>query len=110
MNFNVRLIKVEDHFLIEGRGLLVAPLIDLPEACRNFKPFSTEIMVKRPNQSHEIFTVKFQFVHISLIGGGCKWEIAVMMPDATKDTVPIGSTLFINEEDNKKLKGELPNE
>ena len=110
MNFNVRLLKVEDHFLIEGRGFLVVPLIDLPEACRNFKPFSTETMIKRPNQSHEIFTVSFQIEHFSLIGGGSKWGLAVMIPNATKDTVPIGSTLFINEEDNKKLKGELPNE
>lgn len=101
------LLTVEDHFLLEGRGLVVVPLLELPPENRRFKPFSCEATVRRPDGTEHVLTVKFAVEHFRLIDGGSKWSITPLLPDATKETVPIGSQLFIDEDVRRKLNGEV---
>jgi hypothetical protein len=99
------LLTVEDHFLIEGRGLVVVPPIDLPPSPLRFTPFSDELRIERPDGTEEQFLVTFVIEHFSLRGGGSKWNITPMIPKGTKATIPIGSRFFIREESVKRLKG-----
>jgi hypothetical protein len=99
------LLTVEDSFLINGRGLVVVPPIDLPLEPLRFKPFSDELRIERPDGTEMQALVKFAIEHLSLVGGGSTWHITAMIPSETKESIPIGSRLFAHEETMKKLKG-----
>jgi len=107
MNYNEKLLIVEDHFIHEGLGLLVVPSIDIPKADGNFKSFSTEIMISRPDQSKFISIAHFELGHLKLQNGNGKWDITVVLLDETKKTVPIGSVLFVTAEDKERLFEEV---
>jgi hypothetical protein len=108
--FKVLLLTVEDHFLIEGRGLVVVPLLDIPPDDRLFKPFSDEVVICRPDGTEVCFAVTFVVEHFSLVGGGGKCNIVAMLPKGTKETVPVGSRIFVTEKAHARIRGEDPNE
>ena len=100
------LLEVEDPFpfQITGRGLVV-DLLDIPYGFRNF---SSLVRVERPEQSEIRVTVQFYLTEFHRPGKLDLWMIEVRLPEATKETVPLGSKLFVSAEDYKKLKGEDP--
>jgi hypothetical protein len=106
MTSSAPLLTVEDHFLIEGRGLLVVPAGDLPDL--GFRTFSTEARIQRPDRTEITTVVRFELQHLRLIGGGSKWNIAVVLPEATKESVPIGSRVVVSPDDRERLRGTLP--
>ena len=101
---DVELMKIEGHFSFGNKGLIVVPPVDLPENIQRFKSFSTTVLIKRPDSSELSSSIRFELDHVCLIGGDCKWAIAVILPEATKKAVPIGSNLFISEMDKQRLK------
>ena len=102
------LLTVEDHFLLEGRGLIVVPLLDVPSD-GGFKPFSDTVLVRRPDGKVQEFTANFALEHFRMVGGGSKWNVTPMIPDGTKDTIPVGSLILVSETTQKRLNGEKPN-
>jgi hypothetical protein len=103
------LLTVENHFLLEGRGLTVIPDIDLPGDDRRFIQFSDKVAIRRPDGTEDRLSVDFFLTHFSLVGGGCKWRITPILPEGTKETVPVGSQLFVSAETMRKLNGIIPN-
>jgi hypothetical protein len=108
VNRDTLLLTVEDHFLIEGRGLIVVPHLDIPPAPRRFTPFSDDVRIQRPDGTEQTFSTQFLIEHVSLQGGGSKWNIVPMMPMGTKETIPIGSHIFVRADTMMKLNGHQP--
>lgn len=106
MNETELLLVVKDRFLIKGRGLVVLPLLATPSDSGIFEPFSDEALVRRPDETEERLTVKFSVEHFSFTGGGGKWNIVAMLPDGTKETIPVDSQLFVSMETKRRLRGE----
>lgn len=110
MNRDTLLLTVEDHFLIEGRGLIVIPHLDLPPAPRRFVPFFDDVLVERPDGTEMHFSTRFLIEHVSLRGGGSKWNIVAMFPHGTKETIPIGSCIYVCADTIMKLNGDAPSD
>jgi hypothetical protein len=101
------LLIVEDHFLITGRGLVLTPLLDLPPDDRRFIPFTDEVLIRRPDGSEQRFPAHFWLEHFYRRGGKSGYNIPVVLPTGTKETVPIGSRVFVSEQAHSRLRGEV---
>ncbi|RPI79718.1 MAG: hypothetical protein EHM45_01730 [Desulfobacteraceae bacterium] len=108
MNEIELLLTVKDRFLIKGRGLVVLPLLATTSESGIFEPFSDESLVRRPDETEERLTVTFSKERFSFAGGG-KWNIVAMLPNGTKETVPVDSQLFVSKETKRRLRGETSN-
>ena len=99
-----KLITIDDHFMITGRGLVVTPLLPLPQEESDFKPFTDKIKIVLPDGTEKIFEALFAIEHFSMVGGGSKWNLVINIKDATKDEVPIGSKVYANDNIINKIK------
>jgi len=102
------LLIVEDHFLIAGRGLVLAPLLDLPPDDRRFTQFTDEVLIRRPDGSEQRCPGYFWTEHFYRSGGKGSWHIALVLPTGTKESVPIGSGVFVSEQAHARIRGEVP--
>jgi hypothetical protein len=102
------LLTVEAHFLIKGRGIIVLPWLDYPEN-RRFKTFSDEVEIRRHDETEERCLVSFVSEHVRFIDGEYNTHIVLLFPEGTKETVPIGSQVYVSMELLRKLNGEMPN-
>ena len=103
------LFTVEYHFLIKGKGLLVPHAIDNPDDWR-FKPFSDEVVVKRPDGTEDRYLVSFARGWGHGIGGPpIIYDLCLIFSEGTKETIPIGTQIFVSEGIWRKLHGEVPN-
>ena len=98
------LIKIEDSFMLTGRGLVVTPVLPLPKNDRGFKPITDKITIELPDGTQKIFEALFALEHFILVDGGSKWNLVINIKDASKDDVPIGSRIFVNDNMLEKLK------
>jgi len=88
------LLRVEESFLIAGRGLVVVPHLEpIPQG---FRPFADSVVVRHPDSSENEMTARFDLSHFRLLEGGGKWMIAVSFPVDSKQLVPIGSELWVS--------------
>jgi hypothetical protein len=103
------LFTVEDHFLIKGRGLLVHHVIDNPNDWR-FKPFSDEVVIRRPDGAEDRLLVSFAWGWGHGIGGPPMiYDLCLIFSEGTKETIPVRSQIFVSEGIWRKLHGEVPN-
>ena len=100
------LLQVEDHFVIEGRGLVLLPLLDVPVRGCDSLPFSADVLIRRADGTEEYFTMRFAIEHFTLHGGGSRWGICPHLPTATKESVPKGSLIFVSPDTKRILLGE----
>lgn len=94
------LITVEDKFNIEGRGVILAPA--LPLINKNFKTIETTVAIE--NDSTQEYKAVLVVEHLRLINGKSKWQIAVTLPNASKEKIETGSKVFVSKEVIEKLK------
>ncbi len=100
------LIRVEDTFLLSGRGLVLVPALPLP-ASGKVQAWRAQVEIERPNG--EVVTLEAVFApeHFLLTGGGSRWHIPITLQSATKDLVPIGSVVRATRETIDRLRGEV---
>jgi len=90
-------LKVEDTFLIKGRGLVLIPNLPLPTTGK-FDSVYDKVVVLKPDGTEREFEAKFMLEHFSLVGGGSKWSIVVLLSEASKADVPAGSEIMVSED------------
>lgn len=79
------LFKVEDHFMVTGRGLILVPGLGDKKAS-----VGDPIKIIRPDQT---------FIETSIRGiGWNEFRDILVGSDLTKDDVPIGSEIWLNKE------------
>jgi hypothetical protein len=66
------------------------------------------VVIRRPDETEERFLVSFAWGWGHGIGG-ISYSLNLIFPDGTKETVPIGSQIYVGEGVWKKLHGEVPN-
>ncbi len=106
------LLTVEDHFLLKNRGLVVVPHLDIPDGVP-FKDlfFSDQVLVQSPDGTETQLSIAFGTEHFNRPNPDLpSFVLTVTLPEGTKETVPIGSKLFVSEEVFMKLAGEGPDE
>jgi hypothetical protein len=101
------LFTVEYHFLIKNKGLMVVHAVDNPDNWR-FKRFSGEVVIRRPDETEERFLVSFAWGWGHGISD-ISYSLGLIFSEGTKETVPIGSQVFVSEGIWRKLHGEVPN-
>jgi hypothetical protein len=94
------LFTVEYHFLIKNKGLMVVHAVD--------KRFSGVVVIRRPDETEERFLVSFAWGWGHGISG-ISYSLGLIFSEGTKETVPIGSQVFVSEGIWRKLHGEVPN-
>ena len=99
----VKLLDVEDRFLISGRGVVLYPDFPLPPEGR-FRPFAEPVLLVRPDGSRAEFEAGFQKAHFRLSDGGSLWAVVVTLK-AEKADVPVGSELYCRGETRALLAG-----
>lgn len=98
------LIKIEDSFMLTGRGLILAPVLPLPKDDRGFRPFTDKITIEHPDGTKKIFEALFALEHFHMADGGCKWNLVINIKDASEEDVHIGSRIFVNDNIVEKIK------
>jgi hypothetical protein len=90
-------LQIKEIFLINGRGLVVIPILQSPRIS-GFKPFSQNVILMQPDGKEKIFSAKFELVHFSLAGGIGRWEIILLFTSRTKKDFPEGSEIIVTED------------
>ena len=101
---NKPLLKIEDTFLIHGRGLIVAPALPLPTS-GSFRPRQDKVIVYRPDGTEVELEARFQLEHFHLVDGGTQLSIIVIFPNSSQDDVPAGSEVMVSENVFSALRG-----
>jgi len=97
-----KILEVEDSFNLTGRGLVLIPQLPLPESI-DFKSFQETVTIVRPDGGTKNTNAMFAAEHFELVPGGCLWAMAIMLIDTSKDEVPSGSSILVNDEVLAKL-------
>ncbi|MFL5327506.1 MAG: hypothetical protein ACJ8C4_01215 [Gemmataceae bacterium] len=95
----VKLLTIEDTFLIEGRGIVITPDFCVPDGWKN--RVETVTIVK-PNGQQLDATAHFSLSQFNLIDREApidrRWRVVMMLPDRAKDDLPIGSGVLVSPE------------
>jgi hypothetical protein len=89
MNNEPIVIVVEDSFVIRGRGVLVAPSVEVGRL-PNWTRLTIDLVDPDGNVRHVMG--HFGNEHLSLIGGGSRWEGVIILDDDAGRVAP-GTTL-----------------
>lgn len=99
-----KLLDVEDRFLIRGLGVVLAP--DFPLLPKGqFGSFAEPVLIVRPDGSRSELQASFQTTHFQLPGGSSRWAVTVVLPEAGKADVPVGSAVYCRDETRALLTG-----
>lgn len=100
----VLLIEVEDHFLIENRGLVLVPPLKMPD---DFKNFESDVKILRPDGSVVAASARFDCEHLlySAKRGEGAYVVPIAFRTLTKTDVPVGSKIFDNGNVTKRFGG-----
>ena len=92
-----KLLSVEDVFYIEGRGVVVTPKI--PLSLFRLKETQMFVLLRKPDGVEIRVLASFSMPHVSHpndMGFLC------LLPDATKEDVPVGSEIHRFVDSNEK--------
>lgn len=81
------LLSVEDHFMLTGRGLVLAP--DVPLAHGNDNPVCA-VIVERPDGTRLPAMAELRLDHFRPAG----YKLIVCLPRLNKTDVPVGSKIW----------------
>ena len=92
-----KILEVEETFLLEGRGLVVAPQIPVSQNCV-FIPFQAMIELVCPDGTSTTCHASFQLTHSRLYTGESGFRIDISLLDVPKQQVPIGTQIYGSDE------------
>ncbi len=85
-------MTIEDFFELGNRRLFVVPSLQLPDG---FIPFSDQITIVFEG-TEESFDAQFTIQNLSLVGGGHKSCLALIII-ACKGDIPVGGKVFVDD-------------
>lgn len=103
------LCVVVERFQIANKGLVLAPNFGVPSH-RAWENFSAQVCVETPDGRRCNVTALFELCHFRITdphaSADKRWRISIILPQASKADVPIGSRVSINKNDSLKVIGE----
>lgn len=97
------LLIVQDHFMIEGRGLLLLPDFPLPEFWENRQE---KVIVKVEHRPDLEAMASFEATHFHITPPAplvYRWRLVIVFAESHKADIPIGAKLFVTEELKSKI-------
>ena len=95
----VELLTVADSFQISGRGVVVIPDFSVPDGWKNR---TDTITVAKPDGQQYEATAQFSVSHFNIrdpqVSIDRRWRVVVLLPDRTKDELPVGSKILVSPE------------
>jgi hypothetical protein len=98
-------LKIEEIFLVMGRGLILMPVLPFP-TLRRFEPFNDQVSVHRREGSTKEYDAQFHLEHFRVVGSGGGWRAIAILPNASRADVPIDSKLLVSENALALIQGE----
>lgn len=100
----IELLRVEDRFAIQGRGIVLIPDFPVPDHWQN----RTEpIVVVMPDGRRFNADAQFNLTHFNLSDRDAsldqRYRVVASIPDRTKEEIPVGSVILASRE----LRGAL---
>ena len=100
------LCEVEERFQITDRGLVLAPDFSVPSK-GTWKNFTTNIEVETEEGERKKFEANYWLSHFNIrdpsVPMDKRWRVVLNLPKAKKEDVPIGSKIFVSEENYAKV-------
>jgi len=97
---NSELLTVEDRFMIERGGLVVAPDFSLPG--NDWKPSEETVAIQRPDGINLQAVAKFNLSPFNIpdpdVPVDPRWRVTICILDRAKEDVPVGSKLLVRQE------------
>ena len=95
----VELLTVADSFQLVGRGVVVVPDFSVPDGWKNR---TESVMVAKPDGQEYEATAEFSVSHFNIrdphVPIDRRWRVVVVLPDRTKDELPVGSRILVSPE------------
>ena len=105
----VALMEVEDTFLIESIGLMLAPSFDLPQEGK-WVNINETVTIQTPEGKNLSAEALFSVAHLNIkdpsISVTKRWPILVSLKGVSKDCVPIGSTIYVTQSTKQSVVGQ----
>jgi hypothetical protein len=105
----VELMKVEEAFMIESIGLVLAPSFTLPPEGK-WKNIQERVTVETPDGNTIIADALFSIAHFNIkdptVSASKSWPILVSLTGVAKENVPVGSTLYVSHSTKIAVTGQ----
>ncbi|MEO0804044.1 MAG: hypothetical protein AAFY57_17475 [Cyanobacteria bacterium J06642_2] len=89
------LLEVEDTFDLSGIGLVVAPLLELPD---DFRPQKLSVLLQTLDGAEKELIAQLTMPHFRYTSGESGFRLQIGFPGYSKDEVPVGSKILISTE------------
>ena len=99
------LMKVEERFQINGRGLVLRPNFLLLE---EFKNFSSNVIVQNDKGNEMSFQASFSASHFNILDSANiddRWRVEITLIDANKNEISIGDIILVSHVAYFKVTG-----
>jgi hypothetical protein len=94
------LLTVEERFVIDRLGIVVAPDFPIPRCSWN--PSEETVTIRRPDGSELEAVAQFNHSHFNIpdptVPIDRRWRVTVCILNTAKEDVPIGSRLLVRNE------------
>ena len=94
------LLTVDDVFMIDQLGLVVAPDFSVPN--NDWTPSTETVAILRPDGTEFDAVAQFNHSHFNIpdppVSIDRRWRVTVCILNVAKEEVPIGSKLFVRNE------------
>jgi len=101
------LLTVDDAFMIDQLGLVVAPDLSVPN--NEWEPSNETVTILRPDGTEFDAVAQFNHSHFNIpdpsVSIDRRWRVTICILNVGKDEVPIGSKLFVRKELVSQLQG-----
>ena len=105
----VELMKVEDTFLIESIGLVLAPSFDLPPEGK-WVNINETVTIGTPEGKAITAEALFSVAHMNIkdpaISVSKRWPILVSLKGVGKECVPVGSVVYVTQSTKQAVTGQ----
>lgn len=104
----VELMKIEETYKIEGRGLILAPSFELPPSGK-WENITEQVLIQTPRGEEIIADAMFSVAHLNVkdpnVSISKRWPLIVSLNGISKENVPVGSLVFVSIETKYAVAG-----
>ncbi len=104
----VELMRVEDTFMIESIGLVLAPSFELPPE-EKWKNITEEITIQTPDGGEFSAEAFFSVAHLNIkdpiVSVSKRWPVLVSLRQTSKEKVPVGSKVYVSQAIKNAITG-----
>jgi hypothetical protein len=104
----LELMKIEDTFMIKSMGLVLVPSFELPLNGK-WKNITEQVIIETPGGKTLNVEAFFSVAHLNIkdptVSASKRWPILVTLRGVEKESVPVGSKIFVSPDTKKSITG-----